>query len=293
MLFSMAACGTKTETPAVTDTREGFENLQLSLGDGLPSITMWGTYYLNDINDDYAADGMVASYYTDLESEPDYDFYQWEKGEKTLEEIVVQPISKRGGIDKVLDVYKFDEFEGAGYENIFFVGMNVYNEKNYLVQSYYFEAEEYYLCMDRWVATSTIETGAQGLTIDLPVIYKEAGYTDQTPKTLKCAYYDSSEQFPLVYVYQWDEAMTYDEVIAKISADYNITNSSKMTFTGADGKQYDGGFVRYEEQSEGQTYDEREYFILKDGAVVLFNFLTIGDHPEIKTMVPTLFKSVK
>lgn len=291
MLLCMAACGNKTA--AEVDTREGYETLQLSLGTYLPSITMWGTYYLNEINDQFAAEGMVASYYTDLDSEPDYDFYQWEKGDLSLEDVATKQFSKRGWIQDVSEEYKFDTWEIEGdYEFYYYASCAEYSGKTYIVQSYFFEEETSYICVDRWVKTKAIETGIDNFAINIPYIYLEADKVSSTPKELISAYYDKDQTMPMVYIYSASNGSSFEDTVNAVASEFGAEFVSDFTWTSAAGNSYRVMYMNYTEEGDGNIYNQYNYFIDLGSKYLRFNFLSFGTDNTSSMMHDAFFNAV-
>jgi len=296
MLLSFGACGDKNneiDQPEV-DTREGYENLQLTLGSGLPIITMWGTYYLNEISDELAANGMVASYYTDLASEPDYDFYQWEKGDKTLEEIATTKLPGHDGVDAVAEYQKFNTFDDAEVTDFYhYTSLAQRDGKTYIVQTYFFEEEESYMAVDRWFETNPIETGVGDFVIQLPALYTETGYTDETPDELVAAYYDRDGRLPYVFIFKDESSASTEEYLEELKAQYNASAANTLVYTAADGKTYSGGFLRFTETQNDEKYNESTYFINLGDQKLRVNFLVIGDRLPSSMVIPTLYQAIQ
>ncbi len=127
----------------------------------------------------------------------------------------------------------------------------------------------------------------------LPASYREAGYTDETPKELVAAYYDAEQKLPMVYIYSYNSDASTEEFYNELCSQYEVSYSNRLTYTDKNGKTYPGGFLSFTEVEDGETYVESTYFIDLGTQKLRVNFLNFGEGASSAMSVPALYQAIQ
>ncbi len=296
MTLSFAACGNKqTPNTPSQDNRQAYENVELSLGDTLPNITLWGTYYAADITEEESASGLAAGFYTENSNEPHVYIWQWDMQGKSLEEFAAEKFNADDSKTPSAKCIKCNNWKAEDdYEYYYYVTYSEFNTNYYIVRNYFFAEEDQCVALRYYNKLQTVETGCGDTVVQLPVEMTEATY-EVKPEDLIAVYYDADNKYPMVYLSAWnDSEINRQDVLNQFDERYGLEYQELFNLNESNGKSIPMGLMQFREESGSMTLQETEYFAMLDGGNILFiNFVTDAETGDMqRASIPALLDAV-